>query len=175
MKRMQMGNNLEMNVVAESLVRKWLGKCGRCTCKPSLHRSSALVEAAAELTQHPPPPSFVLCLLIHSLAHCIPSADWGIPKGTHWGRISARLLSVCINSFFKIPLLSGCFCLHTNALCSGLKQWICGPQLDHGPGKSRAQSRKLGRWQALLTDVCLDLEEWAAPPARLCLMGCELS
>lgn len=87
-----------------------------CVCETDVvYRSSALVKAAAGLAQHPSPPLPIpiLCsLLTDSLTHCISCADWGIPASTDWGRITVRLLSVCVHavhSFPSLPPLSGAF------------------------------------------------------------------
>lgn len=173
-KRMKIGRIWKMHTVAQRRASKWLAKWDRCTYKLALHRSSALVEAAAELTQHPSsPPSLVLCST--SLPHSLTVSRLLTEVFLRAQTGAARNYSETPLQPSSLALLSGSFCLHTGALSPGQKLWICGSELDHGPGRSRGRSRKLGHWQALLTDACLDLEEWGAPPARLCLMGCVLS
>lgn len=86
--------------VARRRSSKWLNKWDRCTHEPALHWSSALVEAAAELTQHPsspPIPRSLLCLP-HSLTHCISPADWGISTSTDWDSLDSSARGLCVNS-----------------------------------------------------------------------------
>lgn len=102
MKGMKIGKNLEMHVVAQRRKSKW----DRCTCKLVLHRSSALVEAAAELTQHPSSP-IPRPMLARSLTHCISSADWGIPTSTDWGSLELQWdSSLCVHKFTLRPSFS---------------------------------------------------------------------
>lgn len=127
-----------------------------------------------------PPPSLVLCSLAHSLtvSRLLNEVFLGAQAGAV-RNFSETLPCVCSYIHSSPFLLSGSFCLDTGALSLRGSEAVdlLGSELDHGPGRrrSRGRSRKLGHWQTLLTDACLDLKEWGAPPARLCLMGCALS